>query len=103
MAIRGGPGRPKGQKKTGGRTKGTPNAATVALAAAAMIQAQPGAQLPLEYLIELMRSPETKEEIRVHAARALLPYLHKRLPIAAEIDVTGMEKMVQLLEAVYGR
>ncbi len=62
-------------RKTGGRTKGTPNKATKArdeMIAASGLS-------PLEYMLETMRDESLPKDTRLDAAKAAAPYVHPRL------------------------
>lgn len=83
-------------KKTGGRQKGARNKATVRTleaqnAAAAMIESViPGAfdGDAHAYLMAVYKNPENKQNIRVDAAKAALPYEKARL---ASVEHTGKD------------
>jgi hypothetical protein len=68
----------KGEVKTGGRKKGTPNKKTeqqqqiIEAAAAAGIT-------PLEFLLAKMADTSATEAVRMDAAKAAAPYVHARL------------------------
>lgn len=65
-------------RKTGGRKKGTPNKRTAGRNAAATVG--PG-QLPLDYMLEVMRDRRVRAQRRDDMAKAAAPYLHaKRAP-----------------------
>src|ERR1700730_6497385 len=64
-------------KKTGGRKKGTPNKATTAAAIRAEVAAS--GEIPLDYMLRVMRD-ETAEPARRDAmAKAAAPYVHPSL------------------------
>jgi|ERR1700752_3249671 len=69
-------------KKTGGRQKGVPNKTNAereaSIAASGLT--------PLDYLLQVMRTPETAENVRIDAAKAAAPYVHPKL---ANIQVAG--------------
>lgn len=68
-------------KKTGGRTKGTPNRATAAKAKAV---AESGLT-PLDYLLSIMRDEGNEHAVRIDAAKAAAPYVHPKLqPVDGE-------------------
>ena len=62
-------------KKTGGRTKGTPNKATAAKAAAV----QASGLTPLEYMLTVLRDEQASPGDRQWAAEKAAPYVHPRL------------------------
>jgi hypothetical protein len=72
----------KGAPKTGGRSKGTPNRATAATAAAIAASGL----TPLDYMLEVMRDESADLERRLEAARAAAPYVHSRL---SSVQLTG--------------
>lgn len=89
--------RPK-RKKTGGRKKGTPNKRTVFNKLPHRVRRR---ILPLEYMLNVMRSGRADKERRDEMARAAAPYVHPRLnaiqhtgkdgePIA--VTFTGVDK-----------
>ena len=67
--------RPRGHPKSGGRKKGTPNKATLVreqeLAA--------GGELPLDYMLRVMRDPAAENSRRDDMAKAAAPFVHHRL------------------------
>lgn len=75
-------GRPKGQPKTGGRQKGTPNRATAAKAA----EVAASGLTPLDYMLAVMRDENNDQAIRLDAANKAAPYIHPKL---ASIEHTG--------------
>lgn len=74
--------RPKGLPKTGGREKGTPNKATL------LRQAEIAAsgEIPLDYMLRVMRDRTVDFSRRDEMARAAAPYVHARL---AAIEHSG--------------
>jgi len=62
-------------RKTGGRTKGTPNKATAAKAAAVAMSGL----TPLDYLLGVVRDEGADIALRVDAAKAAAPYIHPKL------------------------
>lgn len=62
-------------KKTGGRTRGTPNRATAAKAAEI---AQSGLT-PLSYMLSILRDETKTPADRFEAAKAAAPYVHPKL------------------------
>jgi hypothetical protein len=62
-------------KKTGGRRKGTPNKATVIR----QRELAAGGELPIDYMLRVMRDPNIDEGRRDEMARAGAPYIHPRL------------------------
>src|SRR5436309_13858666 len=89
-------------RKTGGRREGTPNKKTSVLAAKAEAAvAGAGGEMPLDYMIRIMRNPTTEPHRADAMARAAAPYLHPQLaaihhrhanaddsPIAPTINLT---------------
>lgn len=73
-------GRPKGQPRTGGRPRGTPNKKTAEKIAA--IEAS--GLTPLDYMLSVLRDDSNPLPIRLNAANSAAPYVHPRL---ANIDV----------------
>ena len=63
-------------RKTGGRSKGTPNRRKAALAAAAATVA--AGDTPLDVMLRVMREA-TEDSVRLDAAKAAAPYVHPRL------------------------
>lgn len=80
-------------RKTGGRTKGTPNKTTQALQAQADAARksldEAGAATPLDVMLAVMRNPELAVELRFEAAKAAAPYLHPRL---ASVEHSGPDR-----------
>ena len=79
-------------RKTGGRRKGSrnkkPSVLTVKAEAAA---AGAGGELPLDYLLRVMRDPNTEPHRRDAAAKAAAPYCHPTMQAVAHrmVDATG--------------
>jgi hypothetical protein len=81
-------------RKTGGRTKGTPNHATQAKAA----EVAASGLTPLDYMLRVLRNephPDADvkvviahEMMRLDAAKAAAPYVHPRL---ANVELTGKD------------
>src|SRR5215217_4889673 len=66
-------------KKTGGRKRGTPNKRTSVLAAKAEAVTGAAGELPLDYMIRVMRDPATERHRADAMARAAAPYVHPQL------------------------
>ena len=62
-------------KKTGGRRKGTPNRRTAEMRAEMAVSGE----MPLDYMIRVMRDPTTEPHRRDAMAKAAAPYLHPQL------------------------
>ena len=62
-------------KKTGGRRKGTPNKKTVEMLA----EIAATGELPLDYMLRVMRDPTADDDRRDDMAKAAAPYCHARL------------------------
>ena len=86
--------------KSGGRSKGTPNRRPTFAAVKAMMA---GAQSPLDFLLGVMRDDKNDIQLRVMAAKAAAPYIHRQLKsveqsgdggspqrVAVSWDMTGM-------------
>jgi hypothetical protein len=69
-------------ERRGGRTKGTPNKATAAKAAAIAASGL----TPLDYLLNIMRNENASQADRMEAAKAAAPYVHPRL---AAVELSG--------------
>ncbi len=67
-----------------GRPKGSRNKRTRALIEAA----QAGGQLPLDYMLAVMRDPKAPAKRRDEMAKAAAPYLHSKL---ASIEHSGLQ------------
>lgn len=74
--------------KTGGRTKGTPNKATAAQAAAVSSTGL----TPLEFLTEVYRNERLDFMMRVSAAKAAAPYVHAALS-SVDMALTGQVQL----------
>lgn len=86
----------KGQK-TGGRQKGTPNRVTAAREA----EIAESGLTPLDYMLDVLRSPERSDAERFEAAKAAAPYVHPRLstieasgPNGGPIPIERIERVV---------
>ena len=89
-------GRPFKQGTSGnphGRPRGSRNKRTKALIEAA----QAGGELPLDYMLRVMRDPSAAEKRRDEMAKAAAPYVHAKLssiehsPLQDQPRVTGIE------------
>jgi hypothetical protein len=69
-------------RKTGGRSKGTPNKATAEKAA----EVAASGLSPLDFMLRLMRDEEQPLNLRADAAKNAAPYVHPRL---AAVEHTG--------------
>lgn len=69
-------------RKTGGRTKGVPNKATAAKAAAV----EASGLTPLDYMLSVMRDTKAAQDVRLDAANKAAPYVHPKL---SSIEHTG--------------
>lgn len=65
-------------RKTGGRTKGTPNKKTTKLAE----EVKRKGVTPLEYMLEVLRNEENPADVRMDAAKSAAPYVHSKMPTA---------------------
>ncbi len=82
-------------KKTGGRKKGTPNKATTAAKIRAEVAAS--GEVPLDYMLRVMRD-KTVEPVRRDAmAKAAAPYVH---PSLASVRHSGDEQNPLRIEEV---
>src|ERR1700736_707162 len=64
-------------KKTGGRKRGTPNKATTAAAIRAEVAAS--GEIPLDYMLRVMRDETADPARRDAMAKAAAPYVHPSL------------------------
>lgn len=71
-----------GKRPNAGRKAGAPNKASAAREAA--IRAT--GTTPLEYLLDVMRSSNKPEAMRMDAAKAAAPYVHPKL---SSVELTG--------------
>ena len=55
--------------------------------------------LPDEYLVSVYLDDEAPTSERVKAAAHLMPYCHRKLPVAHDVTVTG-NPVAELLEAI---
>lgn len=83
--------------KTGGRQKGTPNRATSDIRRAI---AESG-EMPVEYMVRVMRDENADPSRRDNMARAAASYLHPRLPTAdnnSEINHNWVVRLPEVIE-----
>jgi hypothetical protein len=79
-------------RKTGGRQKGTKNKRTLEL------EKRKEGQVPLDYLLEVMRDEKNDTQMRLDAAKSAAPYLHARRapetkedePITYSLTIIGL-------------
>src|SRR5215213_5397363 len=72
---------PRGSRpgeRRGGRSKGTPNKATVAKAAALTSASEDPTATPLQFLLNIMRDPRAPTDLRIKVARAAAPLAHAK-------------------------
>jgi hypothetical protein len=81
--------RPKGLPKTGGRARGTGN--KINRQKEIQKAAEASGQLPLDYMLQVMRDEEATHERRDEMARAAAPYLHAR---RAPEDASGRAGLI---------
>jgi hypothetical protein len=74
----------RGAPKTGGRTKGTPNKATAAKAAAIAASGL----TPLDYLLSVLRDEANPPAMRIDAAKSAAPYVHPKL---SSVELAGKD------------
>ena len=74
-------------KKTGGRRKGTPNRKTAEMRAEMVATGE----MPLAYMMRIMRDPTTEPHRRDAMAKAAAPYVHPTLAAVAHkhLDAQG--------------
>ena len=74
-------------KKTGGRRKGTPNRRTAEMRA----EMAASGEMPLAYMMRVMRDPTTEPHRRDAMAKAAAPYVHPTLAAVAHrhLDAQG--------------
>jgi hypothetical protein len=82
-------------KKTGGRAKGTPNAKTAERKA----EIAAGGELPLDYMLRVMRDPSVEHTRRDDMAGRAAPYVHARLN-ATTISGDKNNPIIQRIESV---
>lgn len=87
-----GGGSRRGERR-GGRRKGTPNKATSARQA----DIAASGEVPLDYMLRVMRDADANAERRDEMARAAAPYVHPKL---AAIEHTGADRGPIKLEEV---
>ena len=73
-----------GARPNAGRKPGTLNRFNRELVERAM----EGGQLPLDYMLEVMRDKSLDTRLRIDAAKAAAPYVHQKLS-AVSIDLTA--------------
>ena len=83
-------GRKPGTPKTGGRTKGTPNKASVAKEAAIAASGL----TPLDFMLAALRDDTKAFDERMDAAKAAAPYVHPR---RAPVDGAGNESPLTII------
>lgn len=87
-------------RKTGGRQKGAKNRKTAEKVAAIIASGK----TPLEYMLEVMRSPDADRSVRLDAAKSAAPYVHPKL---ATVEHSGPDggpiKQVHRIERVIVR
>jgi hypothetical protein len=64
--------------KTGGRTKGTPNKIRQEI----IDKARENGEMPLDYMLRVMRDPLADDKRRDDMADSAAPYLHSKMPTA---------------------
>lgn len=77
-------------RKTGGRTKGTPNKATAAKQAAIAASGL----TPLDFMLNALRDEDNSFDVRMDAAKAAAPYCHPR---RAAVDAEGNDSALTVI------
>ena len=74
-------------KKTGGRRKGTPNRRTAEM----RVEMAASGEMPLAYMMRIMRDPTTEPHRRDAMAKAAAPYVHPTVAAVAHkhLDAQG--------------
>ena len=72
--------------KTGGRIRGTPNRRPTYAAVKAMMA---GEQTPLDFLLGVMRDEKQDIQLRLMAAKAAAPYMHRSLKSVEQSGADG--------------
>ncbi len=80
-----GPGRPKGSLNR--------------FSEKAIRKAESGGLMPLDYMLSVMRSDATADDVRLDAAKAAAPYVHHRLQ-AIDANITGQITIGDVLDAL---
>ena len=89
-------------KKTGGRKLGTPNRATTAVAIKAEVAAS--GEIPLDYMLRIMRDESVEPSRRDEMAKAAAPYVHPKLAaIENRHGVTEENPLKLILEQIDGK
>lgn len=57
---------------------------------------------PMQLLLKVMVDEKADLFARMDAAKALLPYMHRKQPTATEIELSGSKVLVEKLEEIYG-
>lgn len=68
-------------RKTGGRTKGTPNKTT----AEKIAEVAASGLTPLDFMLTILRDEDRADDLRFEAAKAAAPYCHAKL---STVDAT---------------
>ena len=88
-------------RKTGGRRKGSKNVMTAAIK---QDISAAGGELPLAYMLRVMRDEDAPAERRDYMARAAAPYLHSvRKPIEGEVQAKTVLQIVRVTRSAQGR
>ena len=82
-------------ERRGGRSKGTPNSKTATRKA----EIAAGGELPLDYMLRVMRDPSAEHSRRDEMAGRAAPYVHARLQ-SHEVGGPGGGPIVIQLDAV---
>ena len=54
-------------------------------------------QTPAQFMQEIMQDQTQPVELRLQAARDLAPYVHKKQPVAVEVDTGGIPPLVVIV------
>lgn len=85
-----------GARPGAGRKPGSRNKATLRLVA----EAEASGQLPLDYLLEVMRDESNDTKLRILAAKLAAPYVHSKLSsieVSADIKAMTHEEWLESL------
>lgn len=56
----------------------------------------------LEVIYNLAMDPEEDKLHRLSAAKTVMPYLYRKMPISSEVEIKGNEGIIAALKEIYG-
>ena len=57
----------------------------------------------LEELYSLAMDREEDKATRINAAKTVMPYLYRKMPVSSEVEIKGNDGIIAALKEIYGQ